>query len=120
MEWRHFSPETDPRLFRCSETGEMGISEAFVTRLDQLRETCGFPFRITSGYRSPRHSVEARKPKPGTHTQGIAADIACWEPWKRFVLIRHAMILGFKGIGVAKTFVHVDTREGTPAVWTYD
>jgi len=27
--------------------------------------------------------------------------------------------LGFTGIGVAKTFVHVDTRATTPAVWSY-
>ena len=27
--------------------------------------------------------------------------------------------LGFTGIGVAKSFVHVDTRDDTPVMWTY-
>jgi len=27
--------------------------------------------------------------------------------------------LGFTGIGVAAGFVHVDTREGDPVMWTY-
>jgi hypothetical protein len=27
--------------------------------------------------------------------------------------------LGFNGIGVAKTFVHVDTRPSTLVMWTY-
>jgi hypothetical protein len=30
--------------------------------LDALRHECGMPFRITSGYRSPKHSIEAAKP----------------------------------------------------------
>ena len=27
--------------------------------------------------------------------------------------------MGFNGIGVAKSFVHVDTRESSPVVWSY-
>ena len=34
-------------------------------------------------------------------------------------IIRNACIMGFNGIGVAKTFVHVDTRETTPVAWKY-
>jgi len=29
------------------------------------------------------------------------------------------MIMGFNGIGVAKSFVHVDTRKSSPVVWSY-
>jgi hypothetical protein len=31
----------------------------------------------------------------------------------------NALKLGFNGIGVAKTFVHVDIRETTPVIWAY-
>ena len=63
--------------FACQETGENEIKTEFVERLDALRDACGFPFVITSGYRSPRHSIEAKKPNgPGQHASGIAADIA--------------------------------------------
>jgi hypothetical protein len=26
---------------------------------------------------------------------------------------------GFKGVGIAKTFVHLDVREGFPSLWGY-
>jgi len=30
------------------------------------------------------------------------------------------MAIGFTGIGIADTFVHVDTRTTTPVIWTYN
>ena len=30
--------------FNCQETGKNEMSEAFIHRLDELREVCGFPF----------------------------------------------------------------------------
>ena len=105
--------------FKCQETGENKINEDFVRMLDELREACGFPFVITSGYRSPKHSIEAKKTKPGTHAQGIAADIKTSSRPQRHKIIKAAMIMGFNGIGVAKGFVHVDTRKSSPVVWSY-
>ena len=62
--------------FDCQETGENEMDVEFIKALDHLRAACGFPFIITSGYRSPDHSRERSKSKgPGTHAQGIAADI---------------------------------------------
>ena len=105
--------------FNCQETGENEMCPDFLQKLDALREVCGFPFIITSGYRSPNHSIEAKKSKPGTHSQGIAADIKVVGGAQRMAIIRNASIMGFNGIGVAKTFVHVDTRETTPVAWKY-
>ena len=51
--------------FKCQETGENEIKDEFIVALDALRHQCGFPFRITSGYRSPNHSIEKKKEKPG-------------------------------------------------------
>lgn len=45
--------------FDCQETGENEMSEAFIWKLDHLREICGFPFVITSGYRDPSHPTPA-------------------------------------------------------------
>ena len=105
--------------FKCQETGENEIDPEFVMKLDELREACGFPFVITSGYRSPKNSIEAKKAKPGTHAQGIAADIKVSSGQQRHKIIKAAMIMGFNGIGVAKSFVHVDTRKSSPVVWSY-
>jgi uncharacterized protein YcbK (DUF882 family) len=115
MKFKYFELEE----FACQETGENSISPSFVSALDELREACGFPFKITSGYRSPSHSIEARKPSPGTHARGIAADIAINGGAQRRVIVENAIRLGFNGIGVAKTFVHVDKRETPPVMWAY-
>lgn len=119
MTYRYFSKSTDPRLFFCSKTSEEGVDPAFVEALDELRHRCGFPFVITSGYRSPSHPKERLKDTPGTHAQGIAADIACADAVKRRKIVEEALKMGFGGIGVASTFVHVDLRETTPVMWEY-
>lgn len=105
--------------FKCKETGENKIKPDFVARLDLLREACGFPFVITSGYRSPSHSAEKAKEKPGFHAQGIAADIAVKNGIERGKIVRAAIDLGFTGIGVASDFIHVDTRDGELVLWGY-
>lgn len=105
--------------FDCQETGENEMVAEFIYKLDELREACGFPFYITSGYRSPNHSIEARKAKPGQHAQGIAADIKVGGGVQRRDIVKKAMVMGFGGIGVAKDFVHVDIRETAPVLWVY-
>lgn len=116
MSFKYFKIED----FDCKETGENHMEPDFIHKLDDLREACGFPFIVTSGYRSPKHSVESKKPNGGgTHTDGIAADIAVNGGAQRYAIIKNAMAMGFTGIGVAKTFIHVDIRDTTPVVWKY-
>lgn len=105
--------------FNCTHTNKNEMDETFLARLDELRGECGFPFTITSGYRDPSHPNEAKKEKPGTHSQGIAADIAVSNGFERMNIVQNALRLGFGGIGVARTFVHVDARDTTPVMWTY-
>lgn len=116
MKFKYFSFDE----FACRATSENKIDEEFVHKLDELREACGFPFVITSGYRSRKHPIERRKDKPGMHTKGIAADIAVSGGAQRALLVEKAIELGFNGIGVAKGFVHVDTRGGTRVLWCYE
>lgn len=106
--------------FDCQETGENRMEDEFIHELDALRQRCGWPFVVTSGYRDPSHSAERNKPNGGgTHTMGIAADIRVTNGKQRHEIVKHAMSMGFTGIGIAKTFVHVDMRVDTPVVWTY-
>jgi len=104
--------------FKCQQTGENQISKDFVALLDELRGLCGFPFVITSGYRSPFHTIEASKAVLGMHTKGIAADIAVNNSTDRFILIDWALSLGFSGIGIGSDFIHLDTRE-SKLMWVY-
>ena len=105
--------------FNCQETGNNEMCSDFMDKLDELRHVCGFPFIITSGYRDKTHSIEARKAKVGTHAQGIASDIRINNGNEAYEIIKNAQSMGFNGIGVAKTFIHVDTRKTMPVIWTY-
>lgn len=106
--------------FDCQETGENRMDDNFIHKLDHLREACGWPFIVVSGYRSPNHSLEIKKASGGgSHTKGIAADIKVTNGKQRHEIIKHAMALGFSGVGVATSFIHIDTRKDTPVLWTY-
>mgnify|MGYP003628126566 FL=1 len=106
--------------FNCQETGENEMHPEFIKKLDHLREICGFPFIITSGYRSPNHSLERSKPNGGgSHTKGIAADIRASGGSERYQIQKHAYALGFTGIGQHKSFIHLDIRDTKPVAWPY-
>ena len=109
--------------FDCQETGENQMKPIFIHKLDTLREACGFPFIVTSGFRSPTHSIEKRKEKVGTHAQGIAADIKYKDGTQMYKIVQKAIELGFTGVGVHRSFVHVDIRElgddRHPVMWAY-
>ena len=109
----------DIKEFDCQETGTNEMNPFFLEKLDHLRHQCGFPFKITSGYRDPSHSIEARKTRPGTHAMGIAADIQINSGSEGYVIVKWAMEMGFNGIGIAKNFIHVDTRNTVQVMWTY-
>lgn len=105
--------------FNCQHTGNNEMKPEFLEKLDALRHVCAFPFVITSGYRDPSHPIEAAKEIPGTHAQGIAADIRVVSSNKRFRLVKEALALGFTGIGVDPSFIHLDIRASSPVIWTY-
>ncbi len=105
--------------FDCKETGNNKMQPEFLDMMDKLREACGFPFVITSGYRDPSHSIETKKSKPGTHAQGIAADIKVNDGSQAYLVQKYAYELGFTGIALGNGFVHVDIRKTTPVSWRY-
>ena len=120
-------PNFSKREFDCKETGENHMQASFMERLQRLRTAYGKPMRITSGYRSPKHSVEAKKVRPGAHASGHACDVAV-RGSDALHLIRLALELGFTGIGVqqkgASRFIHLDDHPDTahvprPALWSY-
>jgi len=113
--FRYFKREE----FDCKETGENEMSDRFLSLLDDLRHRCAFPFVINSGFRSVKHSKEVVKDEPGMHTKGEAADIRVSGGRQRYLLVENAMECGFTGIGVGKTFIHVDLRGNQLMMWGY-
>jgi len=121
----HFSRDE----LKCKFTGECGMSEVFLTKLETLRQHYGKPIRLTSAYRSVDHPVEKAKWKDGKpkstgyHVLGRAVDIACWNAdGARLLEIGIQMGL-FGGYGFSFTgssrFLHVDDREDGLMIWSY-
>ena len=121
-------PNFAHRELACSETGECEMDEAFMDRLQLLRNHYGHALRITSGYRSPAHSIEAAKKAPGTHAKGRAVDIAC-AGVDAYDILTEALVCGFTGIGVKqkreRRFLHLDDlgpgehSVPRPSIWSY-
>lgn len=116
--YKHFSRGE----FACKcGCGRADMQPLFLGRLQALRMIWGKPMIITSGYRCPDHPVEKAKASPGTHAQGIAADIGI-SGADAVALLRLALDANFTGIGVQQKgsgrFLHLDIREH-PAIWSY-
>lgn len=85
------------------------IDSKLVQYLQLIRNHFGKPVRINSGYRCPIHNKNINGAKSSYHTLGKAADI-CIEGVEPKEIAKFAESIGVKGIGVYKTFVHIDTR----------
>ena len=127
-EWQKRWPSFTRKEMACRETDIEGVTESLMDTLQALRDIVGKPFVITSGYRSPKHSVEKAKKSPGAHSKGLAVDIAC-RGQLAFDIVESATKVGFTGIGIsqqgANRFIHLDIcREGDigaprPWLWSY-
>lgn len=95
------------------------MTPALLSSLEALREALGRPLHVTSGFRCARHNALCGGAKSSKHLSGEAVDLACESPNDKFAIVSAALKLGFRGIGVADTYVHLDVRSGTGAIWLY-
>ena len=94
------------------------LDEDLISLLQALRDKLGKPLIINSGYRCTAHQLTLKSTKGvSMHEQGRAADIV--QPdLSGEELMRHAREVGFKSVGIAKLWCHVDTRQETRE-WRY-
>jgi uncharacterized protein YcbK (DUF882 family) len=106
-DWSKY-PNFTKAEFDCKATGENNMQHEFMELLQKLREKYNKSITITSGFRSKKHPIEAKKTHSnGEHTQGNCADLLCTNGADRFILIKLALELGFTRIGIAKNFIHL-------------
>jgi zinc D-Ala-D-Ala carboxypeptidase len=92
----------------------------FVGKLQEIRDMCRFPLKITSGFRCVKHNKKVGGEKDSSHLLGIAVDIAINNDYTRLAFLSSAIQVGIKRIGIAKTYIHVDIDDGKDnAVWLY-
>lgn len=106
-------------------SGEM-MEPAVIEALDIARDIAGFPFIITSGFRSIAHNRKllsegyAASTK-SSHLLGWAADIAVPNPRKRFLMMEALLDAGFTRFGIGDDYLHVDMdpNKSSNTIWTY-
>lgn len=106
-------------------SGQLFMDYLFLTSLDALRHKCGFPFVVTSGYRTPEYNNQVSTTGyDGPHTTGKAADILVSRSNADIVLEKAYEMGCFTGKGIHQKgdnrFIHLDTIEReSNAIWTY-
>ena len=104
---------------KCGKCDGGKMSEELLFKLQIARKECGFPFKITSAFRCRPHNIAVKGSPNSQHLRGNAVDVYCTDSRKRYALVQALMACGFRGIGVAKTFIHGDVRQGEARIWFY-
>jgi len=99
--------------------GLSDMDEDFMMKLQQLRDACGFPLHVNSGYRCNGKNVDVKG-----HLTGEAADLRCDRDRAR-VVIQKAIEMKFS-VGIQQKgkgrYVHVDSKprkSGKANLWSY-
>ena len=97
------------------------VSEELLHLLENMRDELGEPMHIASGCRCAVHNAVVGGVPRSSHQRGTAADIKCLGGINRRKLVDTAVMHFASGIGVAKTFVHVDCCDvlPRPSAWSY-
>jgi len=123
MATEHFSDEE----LCCKHCGKCHMDTDFLETLEEIREACGFPLYVTSGYRCPEYNAIVSNTGPtGPHTTGKAVDIMI-SGVNAYRLVSVALYHGMRGIGVKQKghygsrFIHIDQiySEVRPRIWSY-
>jgi len=101
-------------------SGQM-MDKRILEMLDEARDKFDKPIHITSGFRTPFWNEEVGGVESSSHLKGLAVDIHCDNSRDRHNLITCLLDVGFKRIGVAKTFIHadIDTDKAQNLTWLY-
>lgn len=105
----------------CPCCGACDMDDMFMLQLQGLRSELDHPLNVNSGYRCENHNSSSTvKGKPRSkHLGGLAADISTvgYDSTKLYNLYSTALRRGFKGVGIAKNFVHLDARTSKSKLW---
>lgn len=96
---------------------QMRMNPTLIQALNRIREELGKPIRVNSGFRCTDHNNAVGGAPHSKHRTGLAADIVCSDMKKLEELVEAEKEI--KGIGIAKSFIHVDVRPGSRKRWTY-
>ena len=104
------SPNFRVEEFACKDGEKVVLIDSeLVERLQALRDLLGKPININSAYRTLAHNKKVGGQELSPHLAGQAADIVC-PGYPPSEIAKAAETVGFRGIGLYDTFVHVDVN----------
>ena len=97
------------------------MNQIFLAKLDHARELAETPFHINSGYRCKSHNEYVGGKPHSSHLKGVAVDIRATSSPNRYYILKALIMSGFRRIGIADSFIHVDDDYSKPqdVLWTY-
>tara|TARA_R110000823_G_scaffold309130_1_gene433168 strand:+ start:224 stop:583 length:360 start_codon:yes stop_codon:yes gene_type:complete len=97
------------------------MSDEVISMLDVARKKYGKAMVINSGYRTCEHNAEVGGKPESSHLKGLAVDISCVNSTDRFNLEGVLRDVGFKRLGIGKTFIHadIDKNKSQYMTWLY-
>ena len=107
------SPHFKVREFACSDgTDTVFVSPALVEVLEKVRAHFGKPVTINSGYRTEAKNKAVGGAAYSQHKYGLAADIHIdGVTPKQIASYVETLLPNTGGIGIYKTFTHIDVRK---------
>lgn len=111
--------------FACKDgCGIVNVDPILLLKLEKLRAMLGRPLSINSGCRCKKYNLAVGGEPGSKHLTTArkacqAADIHCPTDSDRYLILSQVFNIGFTGVGVADSYVHVDVRSETPVCWTY-
>src|SRR4051812_33734105 len=67
------------------------MDKAFLTKLEEARGRCGFPWRVTACFRTLARNLAIEGAIDSWHLKGLAADIACQSGVERYAIVKVAI-----------------------------
>jgi len=92
---------------RCG-CGFKGVKSLFLYKMNELRDRFGFPIYPTSWCRCEKHNKKVGGFKTSSHLKGWACNISIVSELGKYKIVYRAAKIGFRGIGIANTFIHLD------------
>lgn len=90
------------------------MNQKFMQSLDALRSVAGIPLVLNCAYRSVEWDKAKGRSGNSAHTRGKAVDIRCTTTQNRMKIVKAALAIGIRRIGIGKNFIHVDTDTSLP------
>jgi len=110
---RRISKHFNESEFECKHCGQVIIAQALVYALEAVREHFNAPVTINSGFRCMYHNMAVGGALSSYHMRGMAADIQVKgaTPQEVYQFCDTLSVKG--GVGLYKSFVHIDVRPYT-------